>query len=329
MYKLFEKEAPWNEMTVPRNEQSFITRRIDKDIKQNFFWIKDVHGNCGLMLHLQKPFKKEIEFIEFKRLKLFFLRDKKSFVILANKDVNKKSFKVFCHNIIFTCSQINDENDTRLINEIKLTLEKWATIFEKNNSKKLTLSEQIGLIGELNFIKETLSKHMKLDEAVLCWQGPRDHDQDFVYSKFLFELKTKLASSKQVVKISSIEQLNKKKSDLFLVINTLSPTNNVRGISLDKMVKELLNLLDKNNFARDFFLGNLVLLGYDFEENKYNKKFIFNDLSVYEVLDDFPKITSNILKPAIIRASYEIDINKIKNWKIETLDFYKKVFKNE
>ena len=77
---------------------------------------------------------------------------------------------------------------------------------------------------------------MKLDEAVLCWQGPRDHDQDFVYSKFLFELKTKLASSKQVVKISSIEQLNKKKSDLFLVINTLSPTNNVRGISLDKMV---------------------------------------------------------------------------------------------
>ena len=55
----------------------------------------------------------------------------------------------------------------------------------------------------------------------------------------------------------------------------------------------------------------------------------FDENFATEVLDDFPKITSNILKPAIVRASYEIDINKIKNWKIETLDFYKKVFKNE
>jgi len=327
MYKLFENEVPWDVMTVPRNEQSFITRRIDKDIKHNFFWVKDIEGNCGLMLHLEKPFLKEIEFPKFKRLKLFFVKDKKSFVILGNKDVNKKSFKVFCHNIIFACSKINDEDNIKLINEVRSTLEKWLTVFEKNHSKKLTLSEQIGLLGELNFIKQYLSKHMKIDEAVLCWQGPRKHDQDFVFSKFLFELKTKLASSKQVLKISSLEQLNKKKSDLFLIQNTLSPTNNDTGISLDQMVDRLLSLLDKNNFVRDFFLGNLVLLGYDFEENKYDKKFIFNDLSVYEVLDDFPKLTSNIVHSAIVHASYNLDINKIENWKIPTSQFEEKVFK--
>ena len=108
MYKLFENEVPWDIMTVPRNEQSFITRRIDKDIKHNFFWVKDIEGNCGLMLHLKKPFLKEIDFPKFKRLKLFFVKDKKSLVILGNKDVNKKSFKVFCHNIIFACSKVND-----------------------------------------------------------------------------------------------------------------------------------------------------------------------------------------------------------------------------
>ena len=327
MYKLFEKEAPWDEMTVPRNEQSFITRRIDKNIKQNFFWIKDIEGNCGLMLHLKDALKKEIQFPKFKRLKLFFVKDKKSFVILANNDVNKKSFKVFCHNIIFACSKIDEKNDQKLISEIKITLEKWLTVFEKNNSKKLSLSEQIGLLGELNFIKEKLLKYMKIDEAILCWQGPRGHDQDFVFSNFLFELKTKLASAKQVIKIASLEQINKKKSDLFLVLNTLSPTTNSLGISLDEIIKDLLNLLENNNFIRDFFLGNLVLLGYDFEENKYNKKFIFNDFSTYEVLDDFPKITSNTVQSAIIRANYELDINKISNWKIETSHFDKKVFK--
>ena len=137
------KKAPWDEMTVPRNEQSFITRRIDKDIKQNFFWIKDIEGNCGLMLHLKDPLKKEIQFPKFKRLKLFFVKDKKSFVILANNDVNKKSFKVFCHNIIFACSKIDEENDEKLISEIKLTLEKWLTVFEKNNSKNLVYRNKL------------------------------------------------------------------------------------------------------------------------------------------------------------------------------------------
>ena len=69
-----------------------------------------------------------------------------------------------------------------------------------------------------------------------------------------------------------------------------------------------------------------MLLGYDFEENNYNKKFIFNDFSTYEVLDDFPKITSNTVQSAIIRANYELDINKISNWKIETSHFDKKGF---
>ena len=101
------------------------------------------------------------------------------------------------------------KNDQKLISEIKITLEKWLTVFEKNNFKKLSLSEQIGLLGELNFIKEKLWKYMKIDEAILCWQGPRGHDQDFVLN-FLFELKTKLASAKQVIKIASLEQLNKK-----------------------------------------------------------------------------------------------------------------------
>ena len=327
MYKLFENEVPWDIMTVPRNEQSFITRRIDKDIKHNFFWVKDIEGNCGLMLHLKKPFLKEIDFPKFKRLKLFFVKDKKSLVILGNKDVNKKSFKVFCHNIIFACSKVNDEDNIKLINEVRSTLEKWLTVFEKNHSKKLTLSEQIGLLGELLFIREFLAKHMDIDQAVLCWQGPRKHDQDFVYSHYLFELKTKLASSKQTLKISSLEQLDKKKSELFLILNVLNPTNKNEAFSVDEMVDELLNLLNKNNFVRDFFLGNLVLLGYDFEESKYNKKFMVNDFSIYEVLDDFPKITNATVEPAIVQANYNLDINKIENWKIETLDFEEKVFK--
>ena len=116
MYQLFKNKIPWDEMTVPRNEHSFITRRINKDIKHNFFWIKDIEGNCGLMLHLKKPIKKEILFPKFKRLKLFFVKDKKSFVILGNNEVNKNSFKVFCHNIIYACCKIDEENDLKLIN---------------------------------------------------------------------------------------------------------------------------------------------------------------------------------------------------------------------
>ena len=78
MYKLFEKEAPWDEMTVPRNEQSFITRRIDKDIKQNFFGSK-ILKKLWFNATSKRSIKKEIQFPKFKRLKLFFVKDKKSF----------------------------------------------------------------------------------------------------------------------------------------------------------------------------------------------------------------------------------------------------------
>ena len=94
MYKLFEKEAPWNEMTVPRNEQSFITRRIDKDIKAEF-WIKDIEGNCGLMLHLKDPLKKEIQFPKFKRLKLFFVKDKNLLLFWPTMMLIKNHLKFF------------------------------------------------------------------------------------------------------------------------------------------------------------------------------------------------------------------------------------------
>ena len=36
MYQLFKNKIPWDEMTVPRNEHSFITRRITKILNTIF-----------------------------------------------------------------------------------------------------------------------------------------------------------------------------------------------------------------------------------------------------------------------------------------------------
>ena len=70
------------------------------------------------------------------------------------------------------------------------------------------------------------------------------------------------------------------------------------------------------------------MLGYDFEENKYDKKFILNNF-LHIVLDDFPKITPDTVQQEIIHASYNLDINKIDNWKIKNSDFIEKVFNYE
>ena len=75
------------------------------------------------MLHFQKPITSEIKFPNLKNLKLFFVGEKKSLMILGDKNVNNRNLlKYFVIIMAHACSEINEENDLTLINEIRLTI---------------------------------------------------------------------------------------------------------------------------------------------------------------------------------------------------------------
>src|SRR5574344_703688 len=65
-------------------------------------------------------------------------------------------FATLCENLIQSVIQLNSEQ--KIIRTVVNQLEKWKTLFEKNNSTGLTPAEQQGLFGELYFLQKFLSK---------------------------------------------------------------------------------------------------------------------------------------------------------------------------
>ena len=45
-------------------------------------------------------------------------------------------------------------------------------------------------------------------DAVLAWNGPKGHEQDFSYNGSLLEVKCQLSSRDRIVNIASLEQLD-------------------------------------------------------------------------------------------------------------------------
>ena len=79
--------------------------------------------------------------------------------MFAHDEVNLKKFYALCKDLIQTCEIKGGEN---LIDEIRDSLKKWIKVFDSEN-KKMSASAQLGLFGELFFIKNTLSNFLDLE----------------------------------------------------------------------------------------------------------------------------------------------------------------------
>jgi hypothetical protein len=65
-------------------------------------------------------------------------------------------FATLCENLIQSVIKLNTEQ--KISRTVVNQLEKWKTLFEKNNSTGLTPAEQQGLYGELHFLQKFLAK---------------------------------------------------------------------------------------------------------------------------------------------------------------------------
>jgi hypothetical protein len=215
-------------------------------------------------------------------------------------------------NILSGIAKKLDENGLFTLIEL---LGKWKSYFEPTSGDRpLSHEQQIGLWGELYVLKNLIDSApsgMALADIVGIWLGPENSPQDFLCETNAIEVKT--LYKKNVIKISSLEQLDLEGLDT-LLLSVLRLKEGAEGeeevFSLFALVNHLQGILSSEEFAETEFIRKLKSAKYDGKwHDEYDKEtYSLESESRYRIDESLGVISRNREAAFITRASYSIDV---------------------
>jgi hypothetical protein len=229
-------------------------------------------------------------------------------------DKNSSIFFKFCEDIIEYLRDVEDGavGYQKLISRYS----NWRNIFVRSGNI-MSESEIMGLLGELIFLNNYLSKKIGIEKAIYSWTGQELTHKDFSNEKNWYEIKA-VSKSKSSVHISSIEQLDSNTVGFLVVIKLEKMSSSFDGLKLSDVVSKILSLI-KNENLESLFLKKLGQSGYDVSAVYDDLVYEIDTVKFYRVDEDFPKIQRSKISKAIKSVSYEISLadlekNEAKEW---------------
>lgn len=222
-------------------------------------------------------------------------------------------FYTFCEDLIEQTRELSDEKGG--YNAIVVRFHQWKKMFVSSKKDFLNESQIMGLIGELLFLKNQLSKRIGLSDALRSWSGQELTHKDFSYGDTWTEVKT-IRRSSQAVHISSLEQLDSEHDGELAVYALEKMSSEYNGITLNKLIVDIRNLFPDSD-DRDLFMSKVALQGYEY--HNYYDDFVFELIynKNFRVNDNFPKLIPGDVPEAMLKATYDIDLNKIAEFEIK------------
>ncbi|MAD75695.1 MAG: hypothetical protein CML20_13065 [Rheinheimera sp.] len=197
--------------------------------------------------------------------------------------------------------------------------------FMSRNTNPLSPEAELGLAGELYFVKVLLKSHLPSEVVLNAWVGPEDAQQDFLLGQGAIEVKATMSSSGFPVKIGSLEQLDDAvASPLFLAAVKFVGTD--EGMTLSGMVTDIEHILREEPEMVNLFYERLLLAGYTASHSEqYTRQFEPKEQRIFIVTNDFPRMTTASVPAGVIRAIYEINLDQVKGFFIELDTMLKKL----
>lgn len=193
---------------------------------------------------------------------------------------------------------------------------KWINMFKNPKNVFLSENEVRGLLGELIYLEKYMFYKYGIDKSLESWIGNSLSHKDFEIDDTWYELKT-IKENALTVTISSIEQLDSNKQGE-LVLVKLEPSNESinEPIKLNDYIKKIETYFS-NDYQLNVFKEKLNERKY-FYAPEYDK-YVYSIKSIdnYGVTEKFPRLKNSDLPDSIARASYELYIKKIEDFKIE------------
>lgn len=303
----------------PSNDELIIKTRIEEVSQFNCFAATNhITGNhlylMTLSSHTVVP-----EFNNFKfkgvRIEVFDLNENKELNIYLIDNELKDVFSLFIENIIEDIRDCSTESEA--INITSNIIQKWKKLFDKINNQGLNLEQQKGLLGELIFLNKLLENNFSADYILNCWTGPDFDDKDFTIGAVCFEIKF-TTSKLPRIKITSERQLDILNVDKLFLVSYVSEKVKENGISLNSIINTIENKISHNSRALKYFKERLETAGYIEEDNdNYNTQYGIKKRYIYQINEEFPRLTNENLPQGIYNTSYYIEISAIEVFRVE------------
>lgn len=221
-------------------------------------------------------------------------------------------FYTFCDDITEQTRKLT--NTGAGYNSVILRFNQWKKLFVSAKKDFLSEPQIMGLIGELLFLKEQLISRLGCYDALRSWSGQELTHKDFSYNETWTEVKT-IKRSSQAVRISSLEQLDSEYDGELVVYALEKMSSEYNGITLNRLVIEVMNMFSDSE-DRDVFMSKVALQGYEY--NNYYDDFVYEKIYSrnFRVNSDFPKMTPSTVPEAVVKSTYDIDLNRIAGFEI-------------
>ena len=216
-------------------------------------------------------------------------------------------FYTFCEDLTEYLREIKEKDSG--YKQLVIRFSQWRKMFLSSKVHLLTESEIMGLIGEILFLKNDLSKRIGLSAALKSWSGQELTHKDFSFGDSWAEVKT-ISRGVTGVKISSLEQLDSPKDGELVVWSLERMGANFNGVSLNKLILETRNLFTPGE-ERDNFLAKVAIQGYEYNDYYDNFVYEISNCVRYRVSDNFPRLTHSLIPPAVTKASYELALTEL------------------
>lgn len=166
---------------------------------------------------------------------------------------------------------------------------------------------------------------LSLDEVIASWTGPFGAAQDFrvVSLNRGFEVKSLLPYAHSVTVSSQYQLDDESLSSIDLITVELIKQNSVRenqqksqetassqSWDLESLVSWLVKKANNPDQAAEHIHSGLDELGLPFfSDGRHHSRYIIGDITVYQIRDDFPRITSNQVAQGVEDLSYKLDLD--------------------
>lgn len=203
-----------------------------------------------------------------------------------------------------------DANEARLLRVFLGRVRAWQE-FMRKGAQALSPEAEIGLVGELTLLASIIEAGVSAALAIESWVGPLDGLQDFELGAGAIEVKATLSSAGFHAQIGSLEQLDDAvRQPLFVAGARLRQTSG--GQNLPDFVGALRASIAGDAEAERMFAERLLATGYfDVHADRYPRRFDLAGTRLIEVGLGFPRLTPGAVPAGILRAMYEIDLDKV------------------
>ncbi|MGV0387972.1 PD-(D/E)XK motif protein [Corynebacterium sanguinis] len=194
------------------------------------------------------------------------------------------------------------------VTKLAAQFHRWRSLFAPAPGKGLSGEAELGLLGELQTLQELLESDG--ETAFFRWTGSDSSRHDFKFDDRDIECKATTSRTGLRVKINGAAQLEPSgERPLLLIVRRYEETPN-GSISLRELVSELLM---HDEIPAEEFLGKLRGMDYTGVSgpDTQERRFELIDVSVFEVVDQFPRLKAASIPQRVVHCVYTIDLTSI------------------